>query len=205
MKRVFFIDLILVAMPTSLWAHNFSLYDRYPNAVSYYYGITGEDAIGSLFLGQFHRWPEHIQSVEYTRTLSVDNWFRKLVRPLTNVVQISANLTERYDNHHCITEFNPYFLGRWDNFPWVHVLYTSFAIGEGLSYATSVPSLERKSSEHSKRLLNFLLLEATFALPKYPTWQLIVRIHHRSGAYGVYHAGNTGSNDIGLGLRYLFD
>src|SRR5262245_23564687 len=54
-------------------------------------------------------------------------------------------------------------------------------------------------------MMNYLLLEATFALPTHPYLQLVVRIHHRSGAHGLYHAGNTGSNVIGLRIRYLYD
>jgi hypothetical protein len=182
------------------------LYDQYPNAVAYYYGITGTDALGSILVGQFHRWPEHIQSIEYTHTLDPHNAFRRFFHPLVNIVQVSANLTQRNGRGQpLIYEFNPYFEGRWDNFPWNHVIHTSFAIGEGVSYATSIPAIESKASENTKRLLNFLMLEATFGLPTHPHWELMLRIHHRSGAYGLYHAGNTGSNDIGLGLRYLFD
>jgi len=182
------------------------LYDLYPSAVMYYYGITTSDALGSMFKGEIHRWPEHIQSLEYTHTLSKENWLRRLVYPLVGVVQVSANVTMRNgSNQHTIYEFNPYVEGRWANFPWNKYVNTSFAIGEGISYDTSVPSLERKSSEDTKRLLNYLMLEATFAPPSYPRLQVVARIHHRSGMFGVYHAGNTGSNDIGLGIRYLFD
>jgi hypothetical protein len=82
---------------------------------------------------------------------------------------------------------------------------TSLAIGEGISYASSIPALERKANEQTKRLLNYLMLEASFAVPRHPKLQLIIRLHHRSGAFGLYRAGNTGSNNIGLGVRYLFD
>jgi hypothetical protein len=49
------------------------------------------------------------------------------------------------------------------------------------------------------------MLEAAFALPAYPQIQVVGRIHHRSGAFGLYRAGNTGSNAVGIGIRYLFD
>jgi hypothetical protein len=182
-----------------------ALYDQYPWAALYYYGITGSDALGSMFVGTFHRWPEHIQSLELTHTLSQQNWLRRLVYPLVGVVEISMNVTMRNgSNQHTIYEFNPYVEGRWANFPWNKYINTSFAIGEGISYDTSVPTLEKKSSENTKRLLNYLLLEATFAPPSYPLLQLVARVHHRSGAFGLYRAGNTGSNDIGLGIRYMF-
>lgn len=184
-----------------------SLYDQYPWAALYYYGITASDALGPMFYGEFHRWPEHIQSIELTHTVGTDNWLRRLVYPLVGVVQLSANFTVRSDNNnHTIYEFIiPYIEGRWSEFPWNTYLMTSFAIGEGISYATSIPSLEGKSSDNTKRMLNYMLLEATFSLPSKPRWQLVLRLHHRSGAYGLYHAGNTGSNNVGLGLRYLFD
>jgi hypothetical protein len=182
------------------------LYDEYRWAGLYYYGITVSDALGQIIKGEIHRWPEHIQSVELTHTLSRENLLRRLVYPLVGVVQVSMNFTVRNgSNQSTIYEFDPYVEGRWANFPWNKYINTSFAIGEGISYDTSVPSLEKKSSENTKRLLNYLLLEATFASPSNPRWQLVARIHHRSGMFGVYHAGNTGSNDIGLGIRYLFD
>jgi hypothetical protein len=108
-------------------------------------------------------------------------------------------------NEPTIYEFDPYIAFRWANFPWNGYVNTSFAIGEGISYTTSVPALEKKDNEFTKRLLNYLMFEATFAAPGDPRLQFLVGIHHRSGAYGLYHAGNTGSNDIGVGIRYLFD
>jgi hypothetical protein len=193
-------------LPPMAYAQGECLYDQYRFAGMYYYGITTEDALGSMFVGDVHRWPEHIQSAELSYTLDRNNWFRRLVHPLVGVVQVAANATLRTGSkEHTIYEFNPYILGRWANFPWNKYINTSFAIGEGISYDTSVPALEDKYSDNSKRLLNYLMLEATFAAPSDPRWQVVLRLHHRSGMFGVYHAGNTGSNDIGLGIRYLFD
>lgn len=182
------------------------LYEDYPWAFTYYYGVTGSDPLVRMFEGSFHRWPEHVQSIELARTLSEDNFMRRLVRPLVGMVQFAGNVTFRNGSGEpTIYEFDPYFSFRWANLPWNQYINTSFAIGEGISYATSTPALEKDGNSDTKRLLNYLMLEATFALPNYPRWQLVARIHHRSGAYGLYRAGNTGSNDVGLGLRYLFN
>ncbi len=182
------------------------LYDQYRWSAMYYYGITGSDALARMAYGTFHRWPEHVQALELTRTLREDNFLRRLVSPLVGVVQLAGNVAVRSgSNEHTIYEFNPYLAFRWANLPWNHYINTSLAIGEGISYATSVPSLEKKANEDTKRLLNYLMLEATFASPRYPRLQLVARVHHRSGAFGLYHAGNTGSNVLGLGIRYLFD
>lgn len=192
--------------PASIYPKGQYLYDKYPFSATYYYGITGSDALVRMFEGQFHRWPEHIQTLEASYTLNEQNIVRRFFSPLVGVVQLAANVTMRNgSNEHIIYEFNPYIDWRWANLPWNNYVNTSLAIGEGISYASSIPSLEQRSNENTKRLLNYLMLEATFASPNYPRLQLVARVHHRSGAYGLYHAGNTGSNDIGLGLRYLFD
>lgn len=182
------------------------LYDQYPWAATYYYGFTVSNGLFQILSGNMNRWPEHIQSIELAHTLSEQNFLRRLVNPLVGVVQLAGNFTVRVGSReHTIYEFDPYLAFRWANLPWNHYLNTSLAIGEGVSYATSVPSLEKKANKDTKRFLNYLMLEATFAAPQYPRVQLIARIHHRSGAFGLYHAGNTGSNAVGLGLRYLFD
>jgi hypothetical protein len=195
-----------MSAPATVYPEGQALYDKYRWGVLYFFGITGSDSLGAMVKGGFHRWPEHVQSLEITHTLSCDNWLRRLVYPLVGVVQVAVNVSMRNgSNQHKIDEFNPYAEARWANFPWNKYVNTSFAIGEGISYDTSIPSLEKGASQNTKRLLNYLLLEATFAPPRYPRLQLVARIHHRSGCFGLYHAGNTGSNTVGLGIRYLFD
>lgn len=182
-----------------------NLYDQYPWAIMYYYGITVSDPLLPLLKGNINRWPEHIQSIELAHTLSQQNFLRRLVSPLVSVVELAGIAAVRVgSNQHTIYEFDPYIAFRWANLPWNAYVNTSLAIGEGISYDSSIPSVEKRQNSNTKRLLNYLMLEATFAAPSYPRLQLVARIHHRSGAYGLYHAGNTGSNDIGLGIRYLF-
>jgi len=188
--------------------NNQKLYDLYPYSIMYYYGETVSDALGRIVLnGEIHRWPEHIQTIELAQTLSEQNILRRFFSPVVGVVQMAGNFGIRQgsnDSHH-IYEVDPYLIFRWANLPWNNYLTTSFAVGEGVSYVTAVPSLEKKTNKSTKRFLNYLMLEATFAHPQYPRLQFVARIHHRSGAYGLYRAGNTGSNDLGLGIRYLFD
>lgn len=183
-----------------------TFYDQHPWSLMYYYGITVSDPLVRVFEGEIHRWPEHIQSVELAKTLDQDNFLRRLVNPVVGVVQLAGNATVRTgSNESRIYEFEPYVTFRWANFPWNPYVNTSLALGEGVSYASSVPAIEKKDNSNTKRLLNYLMFEATFAPSSYPQLQFVARIHHRSGAYGLYRAGNTGSNDIGIGIRYLFD
>lgn len=102
-------------------------------------------------------------------------------------------------------EFNGLFLIRFVTFPWDRIVDTSFAVGEGLSYATEKPRIERDNhSGESTNLLNYLMFELAFAPPSHPEWALVTRIHHRSGIFGLFDGVNGGSNFLGLGLRYYF-
>ena len=92
---------------------------------------------------------------------------------------------------------------RWVVFPWNRYVETSVAVGEGLSWATEIPALEKADPTNSSnsQLLNYVLLEVTFAIPESP-WSLVTRIHHRSGAWGLF--GHSGSNILEAGIRYRF-
>ncbi len=94
---------------------------------------------------------------------------------------------------------------RWNVFPWDHRVDTSLAIGNGLSWATSTPELEEKfEAEGTERLLYYLNLEATFSPPSTDRWAIILRIHHRSGVFGLFGV-DGGSNTLSLGMRFNLD
>jgi len=103
-------------------------------------------------------------------------------------------------------EFNVLINARWNRFPWDNFLDTSAALGWGQSFATSVPPLEPRSDrdERSTRLLNYLLVELDFSPPSRPEWGLVLRLHHRSGVFGLYNGVNGGSNYVGAGIRYQY-
>jgi len=93
---------------------------------------------------------------------------------------------------------------RWVTFPWDHYLDTTFAAGDGLSYATDIPRIEGEKHNTTTRLLNYLLFEFTFSIPEHPEWALVTRIHHRSGVFGMFDGVRGASNVLGAGLRYSF-
>lgn len=103
-------------------------------------------------------------------------------------------------------EVNVSFTLRWLPFFWDRYLDTSFAFGNGLSYATGDSEIEIRESdkEETKRLLYYILVELSFTVPKTESWDLFVRIHHRSSAYGLFGGVSTGTNFVGMGLRYRF-
>ncbi|MDO9229347.1 MAG: hypothetical protein Q8M86_11355 [Syntrophales bacterium] len=114
--------------------------------------------------------------------------------------QIAKHLSGQ---HHW--EFNAVLVARWLSFPWNDTLKTSFAFGEGFSLASETPAFEEKyDGEKTNPLMNYLMLEFAFALPRHPRWSLVTRIHHRSGIYGLINGAQGASNAIGLGIRYHF-
>ncbi len=108
-------------------------------------------------------------------------------------------------------------LFRWMSFPWDRYIDTSFAAGNGLSWATEIPKLEEAfhPDTGSTRLLYHIIIEFEFARPRtlhgggigtpehwLDPWATFFRVHHRSGVFGTFDGVNGGSNVIALGLRY---
>ena len=93
-------------------------------------------------------------------------------------------------------------------------LPVSFGIGEGLSIASRNPDLENKrrdifnpyeESEYSNKLLNYLMFEMVFHPPgRLSSAKPFIRVHHRSGVYGVYCPPTCGSNFISYGVRVSY-
>ncbi len=101
-------------------------------------------------------------------------------------------------------EYNALVVARWLPFPWDHVIDTSLAVGQGLSYITETSKVEDRRHDETSKFLAYLMFEIAFSLPRLPDWSLITRIHHRSGVYGLFDGVHGASNAWGVGLRYAF-
>lgn len=107
------------------------------------------------------------------------------------------------DMHHW--EFNALTSLRWNRFIWDKYVDTSFAAGLGLSYATEKPQFEIEEHDATNRLLAYILVELAFSPPSNPKWAGVLRIHHRSSAYGTFEEDIQGaSNSLGVGIKYRF-
>lgn len=180
--------------------------DFHPWSLLFYVGRTAKEPIGRVIRGKFTSVNETLYTTELAYTLSRSNIVRKFFSPVVSEVQLAGNVTVRDGKYNKgkIYEFDPYIIFRWTHFPWNNYLLTTFGAAEGVSYATHVPWVEKRYNHDCARFLNYLMFELTFALPQYPQFQIVARIHHRSGGYGLYGAGNTGSNTAGVGVRYYF-
>jgi len=101
-------------------------------------------------------------------------------------------------------EFVGALVGRWNYFPWDKYVDTSLAVGDGISYYTEVSEVEEDDDddEDAQRALNYLLIEVALGLPKYPKWDLVFRIHHRSSVFGL--VGEGGSSFVCAGIKFGF-
>jgi len=176
-------------------------------SVLVYCGATTVQQLGTLIRGKYNSAGETLYTLELAYIVNKNNWFRKFISPVVDTFQLAVNVTKRdihgYDDP--VYEYDGYMMFRWTKFPWREYLRTSLAAGEGISYTSHVPRVEEgATSTDSRRLLNYLVFEVTFALPQYSRLELVGRIHHRSTAFGTFGNGNSGSNTVGLGLRYYF-
>lgn len=79
---------------------------------------------------------------------------------------------------------------------------SSFAMGIGLSYALSPPEIEILVLPKTNPLLMHLIFEYEADLNQTASWQGFLRIHHRSGAYGLFNGVTGGSDYLCLGIRH---
>lgn len=178
-------------------------YPDWPWAVMLYSGQLQETSILNAFTLNAKTGPE-IFTAEVSREVPPDNLIRHYLQPVISTMALTANVAYINDPAGPIYEFNPYVQFRWENFPWDRFLVNTYALGWGISYDSRVSTWERQDSNNSKKLLNYLMLETTLALPQVPQLQLVLRLHHRSGAFGLYGADNTSSNFLGVGIRLMF-
>lgn len=92
---------------------------------------------------------------------------------------------------------------RWSRFPWSEHVRTSVAFGAGLSYAFEFPRVEYELENDTQQLLVFWLFEITAGPPDGP-WSAVLRLHHRSPAWGAMGVSDGGMNAPALGFRYDF-
>lgn len=95
---------------------------------------------------------------------------------------------------------------RYDGFPWKDTIYMTAGVNTGLNYATSISALERRKSGNHRgsKLLHYFSPEITFAHPDNKDLELVTRLHHRSGAFGLFRGVSGGSAFVSIGIRQHF-
>ncbi len=85
-----------------------------------------------------------------------------------------------------------------------------FAFGIGLSYAFDTPTYEDPvilddGTLKYYQLQSYLHFDTEIYTPSIESLHLLLRVHHRSGIYGLLAPSGVGSNFIGAGLVYYFN
>lgn len=95
---------------------------------------------------------------------------------------------------------------RYQHLPWDPWLPTTFAISTGLNWASEISDVEKERARDGEgdNLMHYLAPEVTFALPNAPDSQLFLRIHHRSGVFGLVNDAHGGAHYSTVGLRIWF-
>lgn len=164
-----------------------------PWAVTLYGGVFMNKTLGEMFSFQFDPQDSYIGVLAVSREIAT---LTKHIR-FELEGQVAKNFGEQNN-----WELNALVVGRWVTFPWNDYVYTTFALGDGISYATSVPKLEKELEGTSEQLLNYLMFELTLSPPQHPAWAFVMRVHHRSALFGLY--GHGGSNVLAAGIKYRF-
>ena len=95
---------------------------------------------------------------------------------------------------------------RYDGLPWNETIYSTIALNTGLSLLTDLSDFEegRDKNGESSELLHYLGPEITFADPDAKDLEMVIRLHHRSGVFGLFDGVVSGSTFISSGIRVRF-
>lgn len=121
--------------------------------------------------------------------------------PGTLALEAEAGLSHYFDSWNLFGARAAVSL-RWLRTPWESVLPASVALGNGLSYAARPPELESLHLATTSRLLYYLFFEFAFEVSASDGLAALLRVDHRSGAFGLFDGVVGGSDYLCLGVRY---
>jgi hypothetical protein len=95
---------------------------------------------------------------------------------------------------------------RYDNLPWNDTVYTTIGVNTGVSLLTNLSDFERWRDKkgRSSVFLHYLGPEFTFADPENKDLEFVLRLHHRSGVFGLFDGVVSGSTFLSAGIRVRF-
>ncbi len=104
------------------------------------------------------------------------------------------------------SEFWTAFYIKYDGFPWSNTIYMTTGVSTGLNYATSISDHEVKKGGNGTgtKLLHYFSPEITFADPDNKDFEVVARLHHRSGVFGLFDGVDGGSTFLSVGFRQHF-
>lgn len=116
-------------------------------------------------------------------------------------LETSASQHFAFQNH---TELTFAATARWHAFVFDDIVRATASVSQGLSWASSVPRIEDIRWNEATQWLSHNSYEFTLASPSRPDIELVFRLHHRSGVWGLFGDVQEGSNLAMMGLKYRF-
>ncbi|MCH8952509.1 MAG: hypothetical protein IID49_10355 [Proteobacteria bacterium] len=95
---------------------------------------------------------------------------------------------------------------KYDGFPWSNTIYMTTGASTGLNYATNISDHEvgKSGNGTGTKLLHYLAPEITFADPDNRDFEIVTRLHHRSGVFHLFDGVDGGSTFLSIGFRQHF-
>lgn len=172
-------------------------------AVAIYSGVYIEDSMTDLWTQPSWPWDwnyasdDHIVATTVSR-VTAEFWHHWTLEP-------EIGIGQRYGRQSA-TEFWGAFFFRYHGFPWDRYVLTTMALSTGLNWASEITDVEQDRANDGKgsQLMHYFAPEVTFALPDHPNTELMIRIHHRSGVFGLVSDAFGGAQYATVGLRFRF-
>ena len=173
-------------------------------AVSIYGGNYVQNSLGQVLVTS----PELPLSWNYHTTdhLIATAVSREVARFWTHwTLEPEVGIGQRFGSQSATELWGALFF-RYHGFPWDHVVVTTFAVSTGLNWASEVTPQEDDRANDGKGTpwMHYFAPELTFALPSHPNVELMLRLHHRSGVFGLVSDAWGGAQYATIGLRVRF-
>ena len=173
-------------------------------AVTIYGGNYVENSLGQVLvtspelpIGWNYATNDHIVATSISRTTAWF-WHHWTLEP-------EVGMAQRFGRQDATEVWGAFFF-RYHGFPWDDKVLTTIAASTGLNWASEVTDVEQDRANDGKgsQLMHFFAPEITFADPARPNVELVFRMHHRSGVFGLVSDAWGGAQYATVGLRIRF-
>ena len=155
---------------------------------------------GKLVSGSLVKKPSYFTGVSYSESV------KNILDPYLSVVGLSQEVEYQISRHYGvgfsdIYEINNALILRTNNINLVGDYGFNISSGIGLSYTLSDPVYEKEVGGENYKFQSHLSFGVEF-VKKHSNYSIPLRIHHRSGIYGLIAPGKVGSNFVSIGLKF---
>lgn len=171
---------------------------RRDNGVAIFAGIYSSDVFTDIVATPWDTRTENIYLVSLSYNRRIATIFRHLD------IEVEGGVGRRFGDNDSFEAYAALAL-RWTEFPWNRHLRTTFAVYPiGPSYVADLSPSEVSKDGRSANWLNYFALELTLAAPSLPQLEMLFRLHHRSGAFGLINGSTNGADFLSVGARFRF-